>query len=91
MPPDDGGFDRRFELIRRTGLGEETKDLAFVHCRHGGVAARLAGEQDAARFRVGAHDALQEGCAVHVGHAHVGNDDGDAAQLLELLQALITA
>jgi len=83
----DGGT----QLVRRAGLGQIAENLPFVDRRHGDVASRIAGQQDARRFRVQVPYVLQKRRAIHARHAHVRHDHRRRAVRLEKLQRAIRA
>ena len=84
-------FDRTAQLVRRARLGQEAEDLSFVDRRDRGITPGLAGEQNARRVRIQLFDVLQQGRAIHARHAHVRDDHGGRALVLEHLQRTVPA
>ena len=70
----------RVEMIGRgiPRLHEKIIDIGFVDGADGGVGVGIGGEEGALCLGKDAHAFLQEGDAVHVGHALIGEEEGDA-------------
>ena len=84
-------LDGRTQRIRRTGLGQKSEYLAVVDRRDCRLAARLAGQQDARHVGNRFPDPLQQGRAVHDGHAHVADDHRGSRHLLQHVERDLAA
>ena len=72
------GFAYRIDdLVVVPRLGDVAVDLAFVDGSDGRGHVGIAGEQDAQRVWPALADFLEEGGAIHLRHAHVGDDQVD--------------
>ena len=65
--------------LGRAWLGQEPGDLPIVHLGRGELDVRVAGEEHADRVRRRLANPGEKLGAVHLGHSHVGQDDGEPA------------
>ena len=86
-----GFMQQAIELLKRAGLGNETKNIAFVHRFGGNMKVTFTGQHHAHAFWRQCNGSGKKSDAIHARHIEIGNDNGKRAMLFDSPQSFFTA